>query len=74
MTEEAAHRAGTAWQSPDEPALAQARWNLVVLCAAVVVLLAALWGGTSTAIKVGLHDLPVFGLAGCRFAIGALVV
>ena len=42
MTEEAAHRAGPAWQSSDEPALAQARWNLVVLCAAVVVLLATM--------------------------------
>jgi glycosyltransferase 2 family protein len=42
VTEEAAHRAGPAWQSSDEPALAQARWNLVVLCAAVVVLLATM--------------------------------
>lgn len=40
----------------------------------MVLLLAALWGGTSTAIKVGLRDLPVFGLAGFRFAIGALIV
>jgi len=42
VTEEAAHRAGPAWQSSDEPALVQARWNLVVLCAAVVVLLATM--------------------------------
>jgi membrane-associated phospholipid phosphatase len=42
VTEEAAHRAGPAWQSSDEPALPQARWNLVVLCAAVVVLLATM--------------------------------
>jgi undecaprenyl-diphosphatase len=42
VTEEAAHRAGPAWQSSDEPALAQARWNLVVLCSAVVVHLATM--------------------------------
>ena len=42
MTEEAAQRAGPAWQPSDEPALAQARWNLVVLCVAVVVLLATM--------------------------------
>ena len=42
MTEEAAHRAGPAWHSSDEPALSQGRWNLVVLCAAVVVLLATM--------------------------------
>jgi drug/metabolite transporter (DMT)-like permease len=41
---------------------------------AVVLLLAALWGGTATAIKVGLRDLPALGLAGFRFSIGALIV
>jgi drug/metabolite transporter (DMT)-like permease len=41
---------------------------------AVVLLLAALWGGTATAIKVGLRDLPTLGLAGFRFSIGALLV
>jgi hypothetical protein len=42
VTEEAAQRAGPVRQPYDEPALAQARWNLVVLCAAVVVLLATM--------------------------------
>ena len=42
MTEEAVHRAGPAGQPSAEPALSQARWNLVVLCAAVVVLLATM--------------------------------
>ena len=42
MTEEAAQRAGPARRPSNEPALAQARWNLVVLCAAVVVLLATM--------------------------------
>lgn len=41
---------------------------------AVALLLAALWGGTATAIKVGLRDLPALGLAGLRFSIGALLV
>jgi drug/metabolite transporter (DMT)-like permease len=41
---------------------------------AVALLLAALWGGTATAIKVSLHDLPPLGLAGLRFGIGALLV
>jgi drug/metabolite transporter (DMT)-like permease len=41
---------------------------------AVVLFLAALWGGTATAIKVGLRDLPALGLAGFRFSIGALLV
>jgi drug/metabolite transporter (DMT)-like permease len=40
----------------------------------VVLVLAALWGGTATAIKVGLRDLPALGLAGFRFGIGALIV
>ena len=39
MTEEAAQCARSARQPSDERALAQARWNLLVLCAAVVVLL-----------------------------------
>ena len=42
MTEEAAQRAGPARRPSNEPALAQARWNLVVLCAAVAVLLATM--------------------------------
>jgi membrane-associated phospholipid phosphatase len=42
VTEEAAQRAGPARRPSNEPALAQARWNLVVLCAAVVVLLATM--------------------------------
>jgi membrane-associated phospholipid phosphatase len=42
VTEEAAHRAGPARQPSAEPALSQARWNLVVLCAAVVVLVATM--------------------------------
>lgn len=42
MTEEAAQRAGPVRQPSDEPALAQARWNLVVLFAAMVVLLATM--------------------------------
>jgi drug/metabolite transporter (DMT)-like permease len=33
-----------------------------------------LWGGTATAIKVSLRDLPALGLAGLRFSIGALLV
>jgi drug/metabolite transporter (DMT)-like permease len=41
---------------------------------AVALLLAALWGGTATAIKVSLRDLPALGLAGLRFSIGALLV
>ena len=41
---------------------------------AVALLLAALWGGTATAIKVGLRDLPALLLAGLRFSIGALLV
>jgi drug/metabolite transporter (DMT)-like permease len=40
----------------------------------VVLLLAVLWGGTATAIKVGLRDLPALGLASFRFSIGALLV
>ena len=42
MSEEAAQRAGPARQLSHEPALAQARWNLVVLGAAVVVLLSTM--------------------------------
>jgi undecaprenyl-diphosphatase len=42
VTEEAAQRAGPARQPSDEPALAQAGWNLVVLGTAVVVLLATM--------------------------------
>jgi membrane-associated phospholipid phosphatase len=42
VTEEAAQRPGRARQPSTVPALAQARWNLVVLCAAVVVLLATM--------------------------------
>lgn len=42
MTEEAAQRAGPVRQPSDEPALAQARWNLAVLFAAMVVLLATM--------------------------------
>jgi membrane-associated phospholipid phosphatase len=42
VSEEAAQRAGPARQPFNEPALAQTRWNLVVLCAAVVVLLATM--------------------------------
>jgi drug/metabolite transporter (DMT)-like permease len=42
--------------------------------AALVLLLAALWGGTSVAIKVGLRDLPALGLAGFRFTVGLGVV
>jgi drug/metabolite transporter (DMT)-like permease len=41
---------------------------------ALALLLAALWGGTATAIKVSLRDLPPLGLAGLRFSIGALLV
>lgn len=41
---------------------------------AVALLLAALWGGTATAIKVSLRDLPPLGLAGIRFGIGSLLV
>jgi drug/metabolite transporter (DMT)-like permease len=40
----------------------------------LVLLLAALWGGTAVSIKIGLRDLPVLGLAGLRFGIGALIV
>jgi undecaprenyl-diphosphatase len=39
VTKEAAQRAGPAPHPSDEPVLAQTRWNLIVLCAAVVVLL-----------------------------------
>ncbi|HEX5938600.1 MAG TPA: hypothetical protein VFZ75_13080, partial [Actinomycetota bacterium] len=39
MTKEAAQRAGPAPHQSNEPALAQTRWNLIVLCTAVVVLL-----------------------------------
>jgi len=42
VTNETAQRAGPAPHQPNEPALAQTRWNLVVLCAAVVVLLATM--------------------------------
>ena len=42
MTEEAAQRARPDRQPSNEPALAQARWNFVVLCAAVLVLLATM--------------------------------
>jgi drug/metabolite transporter (DMT)-like permease len=63
----------TAPSTPERKA-AESHRPLTPAILAVVVLLAALWGGTSTAIKVGLRDLPVFGLAGCRFAIGVLVV
>jgi membrane-associated phospholipid phosphatase len=42
VTEEAAQRAGPVRQPSDEPALAQARWNLLLLFAAVVVLLATM--------------------------------
>jgi membrane-associated phospholipid phosphatase len=41
VSEEAASRAPTR-QPSDEPTLAQARWNLVVLCAAVLVLVATM--------------------------------
>jgi glycosyltransferase 2 family protein len=39
VTEEAAQRTGPARRSSNEPALAQTRWNIVVLCGAVAVLL-----------------------------------
>jgi undecaprenyl-diphosphatase len=39
VAEEVAKRAGLAQRPYKEPALAQTRWNIVVLCAAVVVLL-----------------------------------
>jgi glycosyltransferase 2 family protein len=42
VTKEAAQRAGPALHPSNEPALAPTRWNLVVLCAAVVVLLATM--------------------------------
>jgi membrane-associated phospholipid phosphatase len=42
VTEEAAQRSGPARQPSDEPALVQARRNLVVLCAAVLVLVATM--------------------------------
>jgi membrane-associated phospholipid phosphatase len=42
VTEEAAQRAGPARRLSAEPALAQTRWNLVLLCTAVVVLLATM--------------------------------
>jgi hypothetical protein len=45
VSEEAASRTPTR-RPCNEPALAQARWNLVVLCAAVVVLLATMLDGT----------------------------
>jgi glycosyltransferase 2 family protein len=42
VTEQAAQRTGPARRSCNEPALAQTRWNIVVLCAAVAVLLATM--------------------------------
>src|SRR5437867_1524958 len=62
----------TASRAHEPPAREQRPITLGVV--GVVVLLAALWGGTAVAIKVGLRDLPALGLAGFRFAVGLLVV
>ena len=64
MTEETAQRAGSASRPSNEPALAQTRWTLVVLFAAVVVLLATMLVARSelASLEVSLfravNDLP----------------
>jgi undecaprenyl-diphosphatase len=64
VTEEAAMRAGSARRPSDEPALAQARWNIVVLSAALVVLLTTMLvartelASLEAAIFRAVNDLP----------------
>ena len=65
MTKEAAQRAGPARQPSEGPALAQARRNVVVLCAAVLVLVATMLVARTelatleASIFRAVNDLPV---------------
>ncbi|HET7234932.1 MAG TPA: phosphatase PAP2 family protein [Actinomycetota bacterium] len=64
MTEEAAQRAGLARQLSTESASAQTRWNLLVLCVAMVVLVATMLAARAelTSLEVGIfravNELP----------------
>ncbi len=56
---------------PNQPMLNQ---PITVKAAAAAILLSALWGGNTPAIKIALEGVPPLALAGIRFIMGALTV